>query len=93
MAKHSPIHRQLGDGLSERAFAVQNLGHSASVPDEALQRLARQALLVEPEQEGVDRIGRVNGVVLRFIVVGEREQHVQDVGLSRARLRPREARG
>jgi hypothetical protein len=49
-----------------------------------LQVFARQTLLLHPELDRLDRVGRVHGIVLGLVGIDQRRQHVDPVTLGRA---------
>src|SRR5438309_9884528 len=51
--------------------AVEHLGNPGTSTENALQILAREALLLHPEFDRLDRVGRINRMVRAFISVDQ----------------------
>jgi hypothetical protein len=70
----------------ERAFAVEDLGHSPPAAEDRLQIPARQALLFNSKRDGIDRIGQIDGVVGKLVGLDQSRQDIQPVSVRRATL-------
>ena len=65
-------------------FAIQDFRDTSAAADDVLQVPPREALLLHTKQDGLYRIPQVHRVMLRFIGIDERGQHVEPVAFRRA---------
>src|ERR1700730_4416763 len=68
------------------ALALQPFRPPRPRANPRLQILAAEALLLHPKLDRLDRIGRVDRIVLSFVGVDERGQHAGAVSFRRPRL-------
>src|ERR1017187_745892 len=68
---------------AEWPAAVEDLGDAGAAADDVGQISAGEAHLFQVEADSVDRVGRVNGMVSRFVGVDEGYQDLQLVGCRR----------
>lgn len=69
----------------ESALAIEDFGDARAPAQNPFEILSRQPLLLHAEADGRDRIGRVDGVVLRLIGFDECRENVAAVTFRRAR--------
>lgn len=73
------------------SFSVQNFGNAGTRADDLLQVPPGEPLLFHVEFDGLDGVGRVHRIVLGFIGIDERREHIQPVAVARPRLRAPQA--
>ena len=76
---------QLPDHLDRQtALAVQHVRNPIARADHRIEVLAGEALLFHPEEDGLNRIRRVYGMMLRLVNVDQRRQHIETIAFGRA---------
>jgi len=70
----------------QSAFSVQNLGGTRARADDTLQVQPSEPLLLHAEFDRLDWVGGIHRIVLRFIGINERCEHVQPVAGACSRL-------
>ncbi len=76
----------------QAAFPIQHLCNARPRADERLQIPAREVLLLHPELDRLDRIGRIHRVVLGLIGIDQGCQYVEPVAIRRAAFRAAQRR-
>src|SRR5687768_16687957 len=71
---------------AEGALSIQNFRDAPTAADDGLEVTPGQAALLQPDLDGLDGIGRVDGPALRLICLDQGDENVQPITLGRTMI-------